>query len=553
VTLAPYVPITASLEARRDPLARFHWKNWAARMLAENLKFSAIWWASSNKGGKTTSGAHLAAAMLRGEDELDGIQLPKFKMPCTGIMAIQGYKQSSDSTVRALREAIGDWPHHEVTVAGHSDWIETFYVKPNGATTDDVSKLSKLTVYPHGGVMPTGARTDFVWCDEPPPIKFWSEMVQRDRANAPFVAFITATPKNRFDTAEGAGWDALDKWFPAERNRVIYDDGQDFGRMRIVSTIHDNLALSAADVRRAVSMARGDLYEKARLYGELQDTTGSNPFHEDVLQRWEEMCVEPHVERLVVQAEKRMRTGLATVQLACDFEMYAPHDPNEFYYVLFDVGQGISDGKHDPDGLHVYAARRRMLVGRINGYMGGWGIAMAAAQVADAYPTGGRPSLIFPLRGGGQSEAALSALRVAGYAIGHDYDAGKMQDGESYLGVSETSKTRGMAMEAVSTALVTGDVTIRSRAVIECFKRCIVDASGKIVAGPGSHDEDLVLAGHALRLMRNTAGMIPPVPVERESTSAAEFKRAFRESFGTVPSAWRNGNGSGVPMDSGKW
>ena len=89
-----------------------------------------------------------------------------------------------------------------------------------------------------------------------------------------------------------------------------------------------------------------------------------------------------------------------------------------------------------------------------------------------------------------------------------------------------------MAIGALEQALQTGDVDIPSAEVLRSIMDCVVDAKGKILAGPRGHDEDMILAGWALAVCQTLANSLQPPRVREQDTSMGQFREALKREFG---------------------
>jgi hypothetical protein len=502
---------------RRDPLAFFKFANRELERATRHLATEEIYVHSGNMGGKTTWGSAVAVALLRRQPELSGVTLPPMPRKVVGLLIVPSYKQSMGSSIQMVRQMIGGHESKETLLMGN--YVQAFHVRQRGCTSDSPQDWSTLYVIPHDGEPPKGVRADFVWADEPPRIKLWQEAVMRARARSVFISYITATPLNRLDSADGAGWEPL-----LERFKDCLGNPVD-GRLRIQTSIYDNTALSESDILRAERAVQGDPFASARLRGEHIDASGSCAFDVNILDRWMNATSEPERISFVIQAEKDTKNGKVAVPLSCELEVWSHVDPQDLYLLVLDPARGINDGKHDPDGAHVWSMRKRALVGRINQYLGGWGLGSAAVEVAKTY----NQAAICVARGGGYGESVLSAIRQAGYSnLTSTVKDASIAQGGGQLGFTETHESRGRAIGALQQALTTGDAVIPSAAVISCLKNCIIDPHGKILAGPRGHDEDMICAGIALSIIQTRGKWLSPVQeVVRESGMRDALKKTF--------------------------
>jgi hypothetical protein len=175
------------------------------------------------------------------------------------------------------------------------------------------------------------------------------------------------------------------------------------------------------------------------------------------------------------------------------------------------------------------------LVGRVNQYLGGWGLGLACAELGRTY----NDAPVAPLRGGGYAETVFSALRQVGYARFVALpQAGKRSSSAAVLGITESSTTRPLAIGAIEQALLTGEAEIPSREVIEAFADCVVDRGGRIVADPKDPRlrQDFAIAGYALYLIQARAKGLPTVAGNGIDTpSMRQYRRMLEQSMGRDP------------------
>jgi hypothetical protein len=502
---------------REDPLEKFTFANRAFEYVTRQLGLNEAYVHSGNMAGKTTWGASVAVSLLRRLQTLCGTPLPQMPRQVVGLLIVPSYKQSMGSSIQMVRQMIGNHPHTETLLMGN--YVQAFHVKQRGCLSDNPQDWSVLYVIPHDGEPPKGVRADFVWADEPPRMKLWREAVMRARARSVFVSYITATPLNRLDSADGAGWEPL-----LARFKDCLGDPKD-GRIRIQTSIYDNTALDEADLLRAERAVEGDPFAQARLRGEHVDAAGSCPFDVNILDRWMDACSEPERLSFTVQKESDSPSGKRLDHVSCELEVWEHVDPSDLYLLVLDPARGINDGKHDPDGGHLWSMRKRALVGRINQFLGGWGLGSAAVEVAKTYNN----ASICVARGGGFGESVFSAIRQSGYSnLTSIIRSESIGQSGNALGFTETHESRGRAIEALRQALTTGDAVIPSEDVISCLKNCIIDSKGKILAGPRGHDEDMICAGIALSIIQTRGQWLPKVvQPAHESGMRTALKGAF--------------------------
>jgi hypothetical protein len=187
-----------------------------------------------------------------------------------------------------------------------------------------------------------------------------------------------------------------------------------------------------------------------------------------------------------------------------EVEILEERDPEETYYIPLDASAGIDDAKHDPCCLHVWTRGARglpRLVARYNGYIGSYGLGALAAELAKHY----NHALVDPETSGGWGAPALSALANFGY--GNVAKAKReLRPGEwsVELGFKTSESTRPAMIAAIQEWLRSERerapiASIRHGEVLRCLQDIVLNEKGKPIAAPGLHDEDMILAGQALR------------------------------------------------------
>lgn len=516
-------------ERRTDPLAFWKARSWAQRALIRCWKevpgLDEVYWHAGNSGGKTDGCSALALALLQRRTHLDGIPLPEMPVQVYGVLLVHSYKQAVLSSVKSLREKLGAWPHHEVPAS--DDCPSVIYVRQMDNASDDRATWSRLFIYPRDGEVPDGLRLAFAWPDEPPDEKMWRELRFRATSGQRFIRFIGATPKEKrfwrwlledYEKSCGkhAGTEA--NWRGTVRN----------ARLRIQSSIYDNKALLPSDIARAERDAADDPEGDARLYGEHVDASGSKAWAPALLARWKARCVDPEVETLHIQREKDTGTGKSLVPVACQLQVWEAPDFLDSYYLVCDPAKGIKDDAHDPDGLQVWSIRKNKLVARVNEYLGGYGLGMAAAIIAKRY----RNALVDVEMNGGYGEAVLTGLRVSEYwnMNRQQYFDRSTSQWASRLGFNNDETFRGKMVGAVDRALKTDSCIILSADVIDALIGCIKDENGKILADTKNHDEDLILAGAAQVFIGNQSDR-PEIAEEPR----LDFEETLAREMGRLP------------------
>ena len=461
---------------KRDPLKWFRFTSEAQRKVVRYIRDHETYLRAGNQAGKTTVAAYIAVALARGASELDGERLPVLESPNTGAVLGKSYKQMSESTVKALRQALGEWPHK--LEMGSQATVTSIWVKPERARSDDYKTWSRILILPQDGEAPVGIRLDWSWADEPPKQDYWLELRARGRANRPFLRMITMTPLDR------AEWAWLEREFAG-----CGEPGRD-GKVELRLTVFDNKALGQAHLKALEQQYAKDPLLKARLFGEYVDAVGLCPFDSEGLARWEQRCRQP---------DRVDRIDLFDGHSSLDVEVWFEPEKGEGYFVVADPSAGIKDEKleHDPAGIIVVSRSKKQVCARWNGYMPAYRVGKLARVLAERYNT----ALVVWERNSGYGEPFYMGL--AGYGnvyIEYHQDARHLSMSER-LGWTTTGTSRGTSIGALQKAVIQDGLIVLSGECISSMRGFIMQRTGKVEAGHGRHDEDVILMGLACHLL----------------------------------------------------
>jgi len=455
-------------------------------------------------------------ALARGVKFLDGEPVPPIHTPNIGFVFIGDYKSGKEGVQAAYLAALGDHPHHTVSVAGLLDYIGVIYVKPDGCTSNEVREWSKIYFITQQGEAPEGARIDWAHADEPPIEKFWREARFRGRANHPLYLFITATPLYR------SQWEWLKRDFP------IKSDSPDGDRVTVVGTVYDNTALSAEHIARLEQLVKGDPLEAARLRGDFVDVEGKSPFDYDALQRWMAKTADPGSRPdVLIEAEQETDSGRVITKIQVRYDCWEPPEAGEQYLVICDPSLGIRDALHDPAAIHVYSRRNPRLVARYNDYLPGFALGNLAGFLAHKY----NRALVDVDVTGGYGEPVLNALARMRYMnVNSDDYADKPGSLSKRLGFRITAANRSEMIGAIQRALLEDSIRVWSEDVVRCLMDVSIDPAGKVLAAPGKHDEDLICLGRAAHLLE-----MRPVAKARRQGKPGQHLADFMKLLGMSP------------------
>ena len=464
-------------EARRDPLKWFRFAVEKHRRCVGYLHAGLeLYIRSGNQGAKTHFGSRVAVALMRGEASLDGEALPVLETPNTGGVLGKSYKQMGASTIKALLEAIGDWPHK--VESGSQGTVLGLRVRPNRSRSDDPKDWSQALMLPQDGEKPVGMRLDWAWGDEPPKEDYWHELRARGRRNRRFVRWITMTPED---------WR---EWAWLEREFAGCEEPGREGRVEVVTSVFDNRMLSKAHMRELEIQWARDPLLRARLFGEYVNLVGQCPFNRDGVVRWKARC----------RQSERIES-MACVPGWEPFEVseWFGVERGEGYMVLADPSAGIRDEKleHDPAGVIVVSRTGRKVVARWNGYAPAdyvgklsralaekWNGALVVWECNSGY------GLPFYLGLGGYGNVYVDSRPDSLHLSLMDR-----------LGWTTTAASRGAIVGALQKAVIEDSLVVLSGEMVASMSQFVMQRTGKYETGAGRHDEDVILMGLAAHLL----------------------------------------------------
>lgn len=464
-------------EFARDPVASFRFKSGAQRNFAKMLsRYREVYLRSGNQAGKTTIGAYCGVAMARGCSELDGEPLPLLGAPNVGMVLAKGRAMAKESVIKAYRQAVGKWPHHLEKVGAS---IEAIWVKPNRVTSDEWADWSCIRFFVEDGQELSGMRLDWAHADEPPKEEEWREVRMRGKANRHFVRFITATPLDKRQ------WRWLREDFKGCEGR-----GRE-GKVEIRMSVYDNKALGPEHIKAIEEDSKGPL-QKAKLLGEYVDLTGTNPFDAEGLKRWRERCW-----------DGEPRQWVTSHGAPIEYEVWngSPVE-GEQYLAVADPSAGIWDeaGEHDPCEVVVVSRGvkgRPTVVARYNGYIPAYELGRLSTHLAKQYNS----AMLVWERNSGYGEAFYLGVGTYGNVyIEHHLDSRSVPLAER-VGWLTTATTRGTIIGALQKAVLEDGLVVPSKASVESLEDVVIDRRGRSEAGPGSHDEDMIVLGLACHLL----------------------------------------------------
>lgn len=479
--------------ARKDPLKWFRFSSEAQRKVVRFLGTHEVYLRAGNQAGKTKVAATVAVALARGVSELDGERLPILESPNTGAVLGKSYKQMGESAIKALREALGDWPHK--LEMGSQGTVIAVRVKPERAKSDDVRTWSRILILPQDGEKPVGMRLDWAWADEPPKEDYWHELRARGRANRPFLRVITMTPEDRRE------WAWLEREFAG-----CAEPGKE-GKVELRLSVFDNKALSPAHLKELERVWKDDPLFKARVLGEYVDVVGQCPFDHAGMVRWEGRC----------RPGKRESLELFEGHGPFEVETWFEPERGEGYFVIADPSAGIQDakGEHDPAGLIVVGRSSKRVAARWNGYRPAYQLGRLARVMAERY----NGAMVVWERNSGYGEPFYIGLGGYGNVYMESHQDARSLTFFERLGWTTSATSRGAIVGALQKAVLQDGLVMLSAEALSSMRGFIMQRTGKVEAGSGRHDEDVILLGLAAHLLET-------VPFYRvEESDGERFER----------------------------
>ena len=474
---------------RSDPIAAFRFSSKAQRdFVGAFHDFDEVALQAGNQAGKTTIGAIFFVALMRGKTSLCGdivgvegvierhpdVTLPLIGVPASFLVLAQGREMSKESVIRSVREAVGEHPHH---IEHNGNNIAAIWVKPDKSRSDDWHDWSRMRFFVEDGQSVAGMRLDGVWGDEPPKWPLWEELRMRGKSNRKFLRAITFTPIDK------------PRWKPVINDFKGCEKGRD-GKILLRMSVYDNKRLSQEHLRAVERASKGHL-QKAKLYGDPVDTTGSCPFDSEHLAKWRARCFDPlRTEEFTLFSGKKVAV-----------QIWKEPEPDEPYMVVADPSSGVEDEEQerDPAGIIVVGRRSRCVVARYNGYIIAGELGRLSVHLAKLY---NRALLVWE-RNSGYGEAFYQGIGEYGNVyIEHHLDSRGIPLADR-LGWYTTATTRGTLIGALQKALATdGSLYLWSEEAVESLSNVVFKRDGiRMEAGAGSHDEDMIILGIACHLL----------------------------------------------------
>jgi hypothetical protein len=542
--------------AKSDPLRYRRLSSLACRQSIEFiLQGVEVYWHAGNAGGKTSGLAHLFLALCRGQRRMDGRLLVRpgeesddlssspHWIDLPGLypgeawrhwVTVQSYSQGKDSSMRAYRDLLGDWPHEIGWVDKSQGIIKLIRVRPEDWPDDDPATWSEITFISMENMtdedvrMVQGARIHSAQGDEMPPGAVWREIRARSQANRVLYLGIGATPEYKPE------WE----W--------AYGDDGDFtecygiptaGRVRLQSSVEDNRALSHEHLARLRDKYAGDTLFAARWNGDHVDISGANPLPREALVRMLAGCTE----------ETRGRTETVTIRVAPEggglddreilpavakVRRWLPPDPRHSYLLIIDPSSGVDDKHHDPCELEIWDWTDPMCVCRFGmedrkgGYLDGDSLGILADLLGREYR-----AWVDAETNGGFAEALYLALRKRRYPwLLHQDKTRTPGTSSPEYGWNTNPTSKGEMIGAIVKGLNEGTFCCWSKDMVQQWMDLRIASDGRpaeISRKKRHHLEALICAGRALHWIQSRSA-----PSVSERTADTGMGAVLRKQFG---------------------
>lgn len=464
---------------------------------------------AANKGAKTYNLAAYVLACLQKRKELDGVRLPQWRGPVSALCLVVDHEQQKLSTQKHLITLIGKHPHHAINKG--QGILGTLQVQ----ALDGSDTWSSLTILSQKNkATGVGARADIVWADEPPIEQTWREVRKAGDAGRRIIRPLGFTPTVRRQWA----W-LRNEYGDSPRNSITRITPE---WAEIRWSLHDNKALTPDEISKLLREYKKDALFDARVYGDYANEAGKCPFDEDALEGMlaEIGSFEPEIMEWRVPVESD--EGEPVTRVLIPVEIFAKARHGASYYIPIDPSAGIDDGNHDPAGLHVREIGSGDLMARCVGPIRPYALGVLAAALARQYNN----AVIQPEVNDGWGLTVLKGIYASHYGnIGSERRQLDLSGNHwsNEVGFRTTKESRNDMMGRIQEWTDAWKAGVRyancpSRKVIECLLDCVLDETGKPVAAPGLHDEDLILWGQGLRKAVTRSGRIAPDLYERPRT-----------------------------------
>lgn len=512
---------TAEAREHRDPLSRFRWQcDGAVRFatyVARGLETHAH---TGNQGTKTTSGAAIAVAMLQGRSSLDGVKLPRLKLPATAWLMVKTRKGQVDSSQRAYREVIGGWPCKEAFSDRGRDYVETFWIRPERWTNDDPHSWSKIVVHcEESGESLPGGRVDIIHADEPPKRENWREARWRGKSNQPLYLFITETPLKRSE------WWWL---FNEEDGFINCLDRERGGRISVNWDVRDVRCHSDAHKAGLEAKAIGDL--ETRLTGWPVDDESVAPFSGRGLALYRAECLPPKIVRVPLFESGEDEHDRESLAAWAEYQTWCKSYDWGRYALVGDPSKGIDLAARSPSGFNVFEETDPSLVSRYNGRLDPYSFGWLAGTVGKVYQ---RADAHIETQGGYGLEAIRALRRMRYPNIAREVKQNNPSGAPRHdwgFSTSEGSKRAWIA--AIQTMLedkIAGRPTMNiwSSEVIDSLADAELDKeTGKLKQDEHHRIEDVITLGYQLH---RTLG---PKRIRSPRRELDPVGRSLRAEFG---------------------
>jgi hypothetical protein len=482
-----------------DPLSFWHFSvpriREAFRLFTSEQPITELHLRGPNRTGKSQVQAAWAIRCAQKAHDLDGVALPRWSGPVHVVQIVLDYKRQALSVQPAYLSLLGRWPH-KARYLGPS--LQSIHIKPVDGTDDETTWSIIHFLSAENRDAGVGIRADVICFDEPPPIELLRELRKAGHAGRRSIRVIGETPELR------RLWQPMrDEYGDTPRDMLRRVQGTRWAECRWNLMEVDSRILSAEEKEAMLieygrdRKIRDPLYD-ARVYGDYCDVSGSCPFDVDTLLKLRDRCREPGGVHWPIRLEGSEQMHEAR---SARLEIWKRAQKGKNYWVTIDPSSGVDDEAHDPYELQVVEVGSGDLCLRSGGHLSGLLVGTLAASLCRQY----NGAIADPEVNDRWGVNVVEGFHRAGYS-NFAREQRELRPGvyASEIGFHNTAKSRPMIIGAVQgwvEAARAGapHADCPSRFILDQLLDAIVDPTGKIVAGPGCHDDALIAWGESLR------------------------------------------------------
>lgn len=521
---------------RRDPLSTFrfqcHGQRDFARFIFDGVDTHGF---TGNEGGKTTVGLAAFISMGQGRPELDGLKVPKLKLPATFWLIVKSRRGAVDSSQAKLLELLGTGPPPVIGWAQKAlEYAEVVRFKPLGWRSDDPLTWSKFVIHAEEGQASLpGGRIDGALGDEPPDRENWNEVRSRAKSNCPLYLAIAETPVLR------SQWWWLFNEDDGYRNCLGEPRN---GRVSVNWALKDLVphCHSERHFREIQERHAGDASFDARMTGWPVDDETVNPFSGRALALYREDCVKPLVVRVPLFESGADEHDRETLASWAEYQVWCKRQEWGRYAVVGDPSKGLEQASRSPSGLSLFEEVDPALVARYSGRLDPYSFGWLAGTMGRAYSDA---EAHIETQGGYGLESIRALRRMRYPAIARAVRTNSVRGSQRPdfgFTTNESSKRAWVAaIQQMLADRLAGRPAMKiwSREVVDSLADATIDReTDKLVQDEHHRIEDIITLGYQLH---RTLGSKRARERGRE---ADPIGRALRSEFGRDPRPGRSRN-----------